>query len=116
MTRLCVSKKIDLEKKRKIILYQEDLRLFWMPDIYFPNSKFQAKPDDEKRHLKRPSSRDYLEISFRQQPNKYENTPFLGFIYITSGHSNLLCPMQFDDYPSDVQRCVVKIRSCKSSL
>lgn len=109
MTRLCVSKKVDLEKKKSLLLYQDDLKLFWLPDIYFPNSKPNSKTE-QKTHLKRPISRDYLEVSFKKDK---ENNPFLRFVFVTSGHSNLLCPMKFDDYPSDVQHCVVKIRSCK---
>ena len=109
MTRICVAKKLNLEKRKKLILYQKDLKLFWRPDLYFPNSKSMAK-DDEKGHLKRPTTRDYLEVSFQE---KKKGEPFIRFVFVTSGHSNLLCPMQFNDYPSDVQKCVVKIRSCK---
>lgn len=112
MTRLCVAKKVDLEKRKKLILYQEDLKLFWLPDLYFPNSKSISK-DDDKGHLKRPISRDFLEVSFHKNPN---GEPFMRFVFVTSGHSNLLCPMQFDNYPSDIQECEVKIRSCEFSL
>ena len=108
MTRLCVSKKIDLEKRKKLILYQEDLKLFWLPDLYFPNAK--SNSEDQKHHLKRPISRDYLEVSFATDN---DGNPFLNFVFVTSGHSTILCPMTFDDYPSDVQTCDVRIRSCK---
>lgn len=108
MTRICVAKKVDLEKRKKLILYQEDLKLFWLPDLYFPNAKSISK--DEKDHLKRPISREFLEVSFLKNQ---KGEPFMRFVFVTSGHSNLLCPMEFNDYPSDKQECLVKIRSCE---
>lgn len=110
MTRICVSKKVNMEQKKRLLFTQEDLKLFWVPDLYFPNSKSDAQ--DERKNLKRPSSRDLLHVSFREDGNY----PYLRFVFVTSGHSTILCPMKFDDYPADVQQCVVKIRSCKFIL
>lgn len=82
----------------------EQFPLFWIPDVYIMNAKKDAARNDI-------NDLRYLKVGRRKEVPTANRTCQMK--YAAKSYASVSCTMDFANFPSDVQVCKIKLRSCK---